>query len=140
MTPSSWHVLSELGLRSSALLLASFLAFTALPAYASDGTGAAASEASCRHAAHAAQRHLTRLQAIGVLNQVATTLTGLAVAFLGGVAILMRPMQSDISTLKADVGQLKADVGQLKLNLNVSTLLTITGFVSLGVLIFTTSR
>ena len=124
-------------MRSSALLLASFLAFTALPAYASDGTGAAASEACCRRAA---QRHLTRSQAIGVLNQVATTLTGLAVAFFGGVAILMRPMQSDISTLKADVGQLKADVGELKLNLNFSTLLTITGFVSLGVLIFTTSR
>ena len=88
----------------------------------------------------AAQRRLTRSQAIGVLNQVATTLTGLVVAFFGGVAILMRPMQSDISMLKADVGQLKADVSELKLNLNVSTLITVAGFVSLGVLMVTTSR
>jgi hypothetical protein len=95
--------------------------------------------------------HLTRSQA---MNQVATTLTGLAVAFFGGVAILMRPMQSDISTLKADmaglksdvaglksdVAGLKSDVGQIKVNLNVSMLLTVAGFVSLGVLVFTTSR
>jgi len=81
------------------------------------------------------------------MNQVATTLTGLAVAFFGGVAILMRPMQSDISTLKADmaglksdVAGLKSDVGQIKVNLNVSMLLTVAGFVSLGVLVFTTSR
>jgi len=91
---------------------------------------------------------LTHSQAIGVLNQVATTLTGLAVAFFGGMALLMRPMQSDISTLKADVSGLKSDVaglksdvaglksdvGQIKVNLSVSMLLTVGGFVSLGAL------
>jgi uncharacterized protein YoxC len=99
-------------------------------------------------------------QAIGVLNQVATTLTGIAVAFFGGVAILMRPMQSDISslkkdvdtlkkdveTLKTDVGSLKkdvetlkTDVGQIKSSQNVSVLLSVAGFVSLGVLMVSRS-
>jgi hypothetical protein len=79
------------------------------------------------------------LQAIGVLNQVATTLTGIAVAFFGGVAILMRPMQSDISSLKKDVDTLKTDVGQIKLSQNVSVLLSVAGFVSLGVLMVSRS-
>jgi hypothetical protein len=122
------------------LLLVSFVAFTALPACASDGTGAAASEARYRPMRTAVPDDSGPFQAIGVLNQVASTLTGLAVAFFGGVAILMQPMKSDVNTVKKDVSTLKTDVGQIKTSLIVSTLLTITGFVCLGVLMVTRSQ
>ena len=43
-------------------------------------------------------------QSAQVLNQVSTTLLGLVVVFLGGVAVLMRPVERSIEELVKKVG------------------------------------
>ena len=57
-------------------------------------------------------------QAVSVLNQISTTLVGLAVAFFGGVAILMQPSQRSLNDLKTDVDKLKTDVNSVKTVVN----------------------
>ena len=67
-----------------------------------------------------------------MLNQISTTLVGLAIVFLGGVALLMRPSQRSLDALKREVNDLKrevnsveSDVKTLALNNNVLGLINI---------------
>ena len=66
-----------------------------------------------------------------MLNQVSTTLLGLVVVFLGGVAVLMRPVERSIEELenKVDekVGVVEKKVDSLALVTQTTLVLTILG-------------
>lgn len=63
---------------------------------------------------------------MSVLNQISTTLVVLAVAFFGGVAILVQPSQRTLNDLKTDVDELKTDVKNLGIiTINVAVLLVV---------------
>lgn len=66
-----------------------------------------------------------------MLNQVSTTLLGLAVVFFGGVAALMRPVERSIKELekKVDekVGAVEKKVDSLALVTQTTLVLTILG-------------
>ena len=47
-----------------------------------------------------------------MLNQVSTTLLGLAVVYFGGVAVLMRPVERSIEKLEAKVGAVETKVDE----------------------------
>ena len=49
-----------------------------------------------------------------MLNQVSTTLLGLAVVFFGGVAVLMRPVERSIEKLETKVGEVEKKVGEVE--------------------------
>ena len=53
-----------------------------------------------------------------MLNQISTTLVGLAIVFLGGVALLMRPSQRSLDALKREVDSVKSALDALKGEVN----------------------
>ena len=53
-----------------------------------------------------------RAQSAQVLNQVSTTLLGLAVVYFGGLAVLMRPVERSIGKLEAKVGAVETKVDE----------------------------
>ena len=55
-----------------------------------------------------------RAHSAQVLNQVATTLLGLAVVFFGGVATLMKPVERSIEQLEKKVDDVEKKVGDLE--------------------------
>ena len=66
-------------------------------------------------------------QSAQVLNQVSTTLLGLAVVFFGGVAVLMRPVERSIEKLETKVGSVEKKVDSLALVTQTTLVLTILG-------------
>ena len=53
-------------------------------------------------------------QAVGVLNQVSSTLVGLAIAFFGGVSVLMRPSQRMLETVDSRLEKVEGRLEKLE--------------------------
>ena len=70
-----------------------------------------------------------RAQSAQVLNQVSTTLLGLAVVFFGGVAALMRPVERSIDELEKKVGAVEEKVGAVEKKVDSLALVTQTTLV-----------